>query len=179
MTEIVNNLLKLSQLSEDGEKNIQKELIDLSSLIIKTTERLKGLAEKNEVKIFFKNDSKEKITLLGNEFFLIQALTNLIKNAIIYNVTGGRITIHLKKKKNKALINILDTGIGIHSKDLAHVFDRFYRVDKSRSRQTGGSGLGLPIVLSVIKVHKGTIEIQSEPNKGTSVTVSLPIHKAS
>ena len=95
-------------------------------------------------------------------------------DAIKYNKTAGSVTIELNEQQDNAIITVSDSGIGIDNEEIPKIFDRFYRVDKSRSRGLGGSGLGLAIVKWIIELHKGNIDVESEPDKGSVFTVSLP-----
>jgi len=102
-------------------------------------------------------------------------LMNLIENAIQYNVPNGKVYVTIKDDDSKCLITVADTGIGIPKGEQARVFERFYRVEQSRCRKTGGAGLGLSIVNHIVRYHKGAIELSSEANKGLQVEVSLPL----
>ena len=108
-----------------------------------------------------------------------QVLDNLVSNAIKYTLDGGRIEIAARKVDGGFIaISVKDTGIGIPKKDLGRIFDRFYRVDKARSRNMGGTGLGLSIAREIVKAHGGSISLDSELNEGTTVTVILPANQA-
>ena len=114
-------------------------------------------------------------TILMQEDDLYQILFNLVENGIKYNRTGGRLDITLDSDCENVLITVQDTGVGIPEDALEHVFERFYRVDKARSRSTGGSGLGLSIVRSMVERNKGTIHVESVPDIGTTFYVSFPV----
>lgn len=103
-----------------------------------------------------------------------QLLSNLLENALRYTEPGGRVTVSLKKRASHVLIHVADNGIGIPEGSLSHIFDRFYRVDTSRSRDSGGSGLGLSIVKAIAEAHGGGVEVKSTFGSGTEFTVSLP-----
>jgi heavy metal sensor kinase len=113
--------------------------------------------------------------VMGDSIMLQQAFSNLMDNAIKYTPRGGRVSMEMATCPQQATVRIRDTGVGIPQEDLPHVFERFYRVDKSRSRETGGSGLGLSIARKIVELHGGRIGIQSEPGQGTTVTVALPV----
>ena len=100
-------------------------------------------------------------------------MDNLIQNAIRYNVYKGQVRVMVQKKGNQGILTVSDTGIGIPKEDQTRVFERFYRVDKSRSRETGGTGLGLAIVKHIVELHEGTIDLQSELGKGTTIKVQF------
>ena len=105
-----------------------------------------------------------------------QVVVNIISNAVKYTPEGGTVTVLCGCREDAVYISVSDTGIGIPEKDLPHIFDRFYRVDKARSRKQGGTGLGLAIAKEIVEAHKGTISLDSEYGKGTTVTVNLPIN---
>jgi signal transduction histidine kinase len=112
---------------------------------------------------------------VGDPDRLKQLLLNLVDNAIKYTPKGGQVTLGLLRAEGWAVVTVTDTGIGIPTQDLPHIFERFYRVDKARSRTAGGSGLGLSIVQWIVQAHGGKIDVQSEPDKGTRFTVYLPL----
>ena len=104
-----------------------------------------------------------------------QVLRNLLENAIIHTGNGGRITVTAEEHDNRVKVSVTDTGEGIPAEDLPNIFERFYRIDKSRTRATGGSGLGLTIAKRLVEAHGGQIEVQSEPGKGSRFTFTLPV----
>lgn len=122
-------------------------------------------------------DRLEDVTIEADEDLLSLVWTNLLGNAIKFTPENGRITVSLARQDGKALVIIADNGIGIAEEDRARVFERFYKADKARRRNAGGSGLGLAIVKKVVTLHHGTIRIDSEPGKGTTVSVTLPIRR--
>jgi two-component system phosphate regulon sensor histidine kinase PhoR len=122
-------------------------------------------------------DAAEEMMVIGDKVRLQQLFTNLIDNAIKYT-SEGSIHVTLKKSKDDILVNVQDTGIGIPSEEQEKIFKRFYRVDKSRSKETGGIGLGLSIAEWIVQAHHGKIEVNSELNKGSTFSVHLPIPKA-
>lgn len=174
LTNLTNNLLSLSNLEEIEKgvialnitevnlKRLLKDIISLFSLAIKK----KGL----RVKLVL---PKDDLVVKGDRYFLEQAFINLLENAVNYT-DKGKIEIRLIRGLDYAEIAFSDTGIGIPPDDLARIFERFYVVDKSRSRKTGGSGLGLAIVKHIVNLHQGKIEVKSELGKGSTFTVFLP-----
>ena len=117
----------------------------------------------------------EQLYVMGDENQLIRLFSNLITNALHYTPPGGQVIVSLGKDEHQAVIQIHDTGIGIALKDQARIFDRFYRVNSDRSRQTGGAGLGLAIAQAIAKAHDGKIEVESTVGKGSTFTVRLPL----
>ena len=109
----------------------------------------------------------------GDRARLIQVFMNLISNAISYTANGGTVTVSVEEKEKNVSVSVADTGIGIETGEIPRIFERFYRVDKARSRNSGGTGLGLAIVKHLVELHKGVIKVDSEVGKGTIFTVLL------
>ncbi len=116
-----------------------------------------------------------EIVIPGNETLLARVFSNLIENGINYNLSGGEVLVTLDRKECLAVVNISDTGIGMSPETQPHIFDRFYRADSSRSRHTGGAGLGLSIVTAIVQQHGGQVGVTSNPGTGSTFTVSLPL----
>jgi heavy metal sensor kinase len=167
---IVDNLMLLAR-SDSGDYPIHKTLFRLDTTVKEIFEDLQILAEAQHLSVYLKNC--EVVDFWGDKLLIRRLLLNLCDNAINYT-SKGKIELSLKKGSANIEFVISDTGCGIPSEDLQHIFDRFYRVDKTHSRETGGSGLGLAICQWIVKVHDGTIEINSEIENGTSVRVLLP-----
>lgn len=175
MSKIISDLLALSRLSDaEAKSKFTRNDINLNELIQKTNERLAVLAKANDINLVchLPNDA---VIFNANEALVEAILLNCIKNAIAYNTPHGSVTTTLTVDDKAIHISVADTGIGMSNDDVAKVFERFYRVDKSRSRQTGGSGLGLSIVQAAIDSLGGSIEATSELGKGTTLTISLPL----
>jgi heavy metal sensor kinase len=119
--------------------------------------------------------SVEPATVVGDARLLSEVLSNLVTNGFRYNRPGGRVDVTLGRENGEAVLRVRDTGVGIPTDALPHVFERFYRVDAARSRAHGGSGLGLSIVRWIVEAHKGTVEVLSEPDVGSTFTVRLPV----
>ena len=113
-------------------------------------------------------------TVDGDASRLTQVFYNLMDNAIKYTGRGGSVRVEMSRRDKKVIVKVIDTGIGIPKEDQLHIFDRFYRVDKARSRETGGTGLGLSIVKQIVLLHGGTVTVSSEEEKGSIFTVELP-----
>ena len=172
LSKIINDLLNLAEI-ENWKGEIETERFDTKTLIDEVAWSFHHLYSKKSQQLnihytgdnFFIRGDKEKIE---------RVLVNLIDNAIKYTPERGQISIALFEEKNRVMIIVEDTGIGIPKEHLDRIFERFYRVDKARSRELGGTGLGLAIVKHIIILHKGHIDIDSEPGKGTKITIILP-----
>lgn len=176
MNRIVEDLLILSRIDSNQER-LQFSKTDLSGLIVQSVEKMQVYAGSNNVII--RTDVEQPIYVLGDPHKLKQVLFNVLKNAIDYSNNQGEVKISARKVANQAIVIIEDNGIGISPEDVPHVFERFYRVDKSRSRKQGGSGLGLSIVKWIIQEHRSNISLQSLPGQGTAITISLPLFPSS
>lgn len=163
---IVDNLLLLSRESVDG----FKEEIQIETLFQKIKEDLLPISKERKVSLVIMNGSG---TINGNQTLIHRAIYNLVENGIKYNIAGGTVVLDSIVKENSVVITVSDTGPGIPPESLPHIFEPFYRIDKSRSRAIGGSGLGLSIVKSIIDKHNGTIRVNSVLYKGTTFTVEL------
>lgn len=170
---IVNDLLLLSGLEESG--RLEKERVDLDELS-RTISRMfdPRLRDKNLTLTIEADESSHLV--YGDPFKLEQMLINLLDNAIKYTETGG-ITLTLSRDRTSVVVSVRDTGIGIPRDQLPRIFERFYVVDKSRSKKMGGTGLGLSIVKHIVLLHGGRIEVDSLPGQGTTFTVTLPAEK--
>ncbi|MDD5529219.1 MAG: ATP-binding protein [bacterium] len=169
---IVNDLLALSELQEKG-FNLKLEDVDLKNLVENTLKIFEEKLKNKEINV--KLDVKEPFpNIKADSFKLEQMLINLIDNAIKYT-DKGEIKISLKAIDKMIKIEIEDTGIGIPGKDLSRIFERFYVVDKSRSRKSGGTGLGLSIVKHIILAHNGQIDVESKVGSGTKFSIVLPL----
>ena len=166
--------MKLLALTKDegNTASDEAEIIYMSPTIERVVKMLNGIASKNKIQIAV--DLHQDLPVLIQEDDLYQITYNLVENGIKYNVPGGTLSISLHRQEDMAVLRISDTGTGIPPESLAHVFERFYRVDKARSRQTGGSGLGLAIVRSMVERNNGEIHLQSTVGKGTTFTVFFP-----
>ena len=173
LNNIVNDLLSLSEL-ELGRDRVNKSKFDLKELI---DEVILGfghaLSVKGEKLDFKCKGSNFKIQ--ADRMKIEQVLVNIIDNAIKYSKEAGLVLVSLLEEKNKVIVSVKDNGIGIPPEHLNRIFERFYRVDKARSRQFGGTGLGLAIVKHIVLLHSGTVDIESQVNNGTEVTISLPL----
>jgi len=171
LSSITNRLLLLHNL-DTGRIEYHFETLNLSSILEETFEDAQILAA--EKKLSIELQKKDHICIQGNEELIFRLLWNIIDNAIKYTPEGGNVNIVLKGDKKKVTIRVHDTGIGIPAEETPKIFDRFYRVDKSRTRILGGSGLGLAICKWIVELHKGEIRVESEEGKGSEFTMVLP-----
>lgn len=167
---LIDDILELSQLDEQA-KLPQKERIDLFALAEDVLNRLKPMAEKVGVNTSIKG---EHIAVTGYRKILDEIAYNLCDNAIKYNVEGGSVDVTIDQKDGKPVVTVRDTGIGIPAGHQSHIFERFYRVDKSRSKEIGGTGLGLAIVKHGAMLHDIIIDMKSKENTGTTFVLTFP-----
>ena len=175
MTRLVKDLLLLSKL-DCGLKDMPKEHFDLSDMIKNLTSRLSFSAAEKKQNLVYEPTNALPL-YYGNPDRIEQVLINIVTNAIKYTPQGGSVRITTIHMYNSISVKVKDTGIGIPEKDLEHIFERFYRVDKARSREMGGTGLGLAIAKEIVEAHDGTIEIKSKAGSGTEVVINLPLPK--
>jgi two-component system, OmpR family, sensor kinase len=172
LSAIIDNLLTLSK-ADLGQQTVQFEKVNLKELITELYEDSEILALKKQ--IVFNLTKNEDVSIQGDKLRLRQLFLNLVDNAIKYTPEKGSVSLSLERQNGIALVKVQDTGIGIPKEDQMKIFDRFYRVDKGRSRELGGSGLGLSIAKWIAELHKGHIGVKSEPEKGSTFTVYLPL----
>ncbi len=172
MTRLVKDLLVLSSLENAAPLN--KTLFSMKNMISDVVSTMSLVAGEKGHRLQFKQ-ATEIPMFYGDRDKLEQVLYNIISNSIKYTPNGGRITVRAGKMYDEMRIEVQDTGIGIPEKDLARIFERFYRVDKARSRELGGTGLGLAISKGIIDAHKGEIQIKSKAGEGTTVMIKIPI----
>ena len=172
---VIDNLLFLSRMdSRDYQRSFEK--VHLDEIFLEVFEKTASIA--NEKELAYVIEKMERIPMQGDPILLSRLLMNLVDNAIKYTPRGGRVKISLKKSKGKAELTIQDTGMGIPSEALSLIFNRFYRVDQSRSQQNEGAGLGLSIVKKIADIHQAEVDIHSQLNKGTTAIVSFPLSTA-
>ena len=168
MSELVEDIMKISKLESD--KTIEKTQLKLKNIVVAIVDSLMIEADKKNVKFKL---SLNDCSISGNYDSIYSLIFNLVDNAIKYNKTNGKITIKLQEVSNNVVLSVKDTGIGIPKEDLDRIFERFYRVDKSRSKDSGGTGLGLAIVKHSLIVNNATIKVESELKKGSTFTVTF------
>lgn len=170
MIELIQNIMELSRLDEN--KTLDEfEDVDLLKLAQSVTLRLKHKAQTKGVTL---NVSGSSACVCGVQSILSEVLYNLIDNSIKYNKDNGRVDVKVQDGSEEVTVSVSDTGIGIGAADRERVFERFYRADKSHSKEIGGMGLGLSIVKHGVLFHKGRVELESEPGVGTTITFVLP-----
>ena len=177
-TTLKQALGRLIHLTEDflllgsGEKELVKEPVNLEVLLTEVLHELTSLAKANQVRLTIK--MAEEMIIPADTRLLGRAISNLIENGIRYNHPGGFVTIRVDRQQKGVAIHIEDTGIGIEEGECPHIFERFYRVDRSRARNKGGAGLGLAITAHIVQLHSGHLQVTSTPGKGSIFTIWLP-----
>ncbi|WP_068984263.1 MULTISPECIES: sensor histidine kinase [Lysinibacillus] len=166
LSELVSSLLNMTNMNDE----LANETICLKDVLEDIVSELSHIAEEKDVTLYL--DCDESV-VYGNTDLLYQALYNIVENGIKYNIDGGMVIITVKTDKKQVVVEIKDTGIGIPDEEKKNIFEPFYRVDKSRSREMGGSGLGLSIVHSIIQKHNGNILITDHENGGTCFEITL------
>ena len=174
MERIIESLLTLAK-SEVGELTLEMKQLSLSDMVQELYLQSQLLCETKQIEVSMGLKVEEEVRIRGDELRLRQMFLNLISNAIKYTPEGGKLKIVLAQEDDFAVIDIVDTGIGMHAEHLSHIFDRFYRVDKARNRMDGGTGLGLAIVKWIAEAHGGSISLTSEVGKGSAFSVRLPL----
>lgn len=165
---LINDIIKLSELDNMDDKS-SFEFFDLYDVVSKCIDMLKVTAMKNDVSLFLEKSDDIKIN--ANREMITELVYNLCDNAIRYNNKNGRVDIYIKNIDGKKTFIVSDSGIGIAPEHQERIFERFYRVDKSRSRQTGGTGLGLAIVKHIVSLHNASINLESKLGEGTKITI--------
>ncbi|MDM5156761.1 ATP-binding protein [Bacillus sp. DX1.1] len=171
MQGLIEDLLDLSKIEQQGFK-LNMGTVEVKGLLEEIQMVLENKSQDKE--IYLHIDVPRNVSVIGDPSRLKQIFINLINNAILYTPAGGTVSVQLLQDENSAYIKVSDTGIGISKEEIPRIFERFYRVDKARSRNTGGTGLGLSIVKHLVEAHQGTITVDSEVGEGTTFTVVLP-----
>ena len=163
----------LSLTKVDGQILDESEIIYMAPTVHRVHRMLMPMARQAEISIHLDLEMDSPVLILEDDLY--QIIFNLMENGIKYNLAGGKLTVTLSREEDNAVLKVADTGMGIPEDAIGHIFERFYRVDKARSRQTGGSGLGLAIVRSIAQRNKGEIAVESIPDQGTVFTVTFPV----
>lgn len=164
---LINDIIKLSEL-DGSDIKVEFKKVNLLEVARESVEMLQLAASNHHITLKVEGEDS---FIRGNKSMLEEVVYNLCDNAIRYNNKGGEVTITIKKEERQVILSVKDTGIGISKENQERIFERFYRVDKSRSRLIGGTGLGLAIVKHIVAQHKGEIEVKSELDKGTEIRV--------
>ena len=174
LAKLITDLLDLARL-ESGEGVQKPQPVDVRAVLMVTLARLRPTARRKNITLSWKRSgSTDLYTVDGNETQLTSMFSNLVENAVKYTPPGGRVEVAANTDENEVVVHVSDTGIGIPEKNLARIFERFYRVDKARSKETGGTGLGLSIVRHIAENHGGRVTVESTPGEGSTFTVYLP-----
>ncbi len=173
LLELIDSIINLSRI-ESQSHDQEMELINISDIAKEVISHLRIKAEIKSIELVY---SDQSVSILGNRRMIKDLLYNLVDNAIKYNKPRGKVEVHIMEEDNYCVIEVKDTGIGIPEEEQDKVFERFYMVDKSRSKKLGGSGLGLSIVKHIVKYHNGNISLKSQVGKGTEIQVKIPIRK--
>jgi len=172
MSRIVESLLAISRL-DAGEVKMDKTCLDLGELVVSTADEMRLLAEEKSIGLHTR--AATGIQVEGDRSRLQQVIVNLIDNAIKYTQVGGTVEVSVGREANTAVLEVSDNGPGIPPHAVSHVFERFYRADKARSRANGGAGLGLSIVKAICAAHNAEVKVSSQEGRGTHFRVELPL----
>ena len=170
--QIIGDLLTLVKMDKKSPE-LDIKSVKIENLIEGVLKRIKPIAMQRDIELIF--ESRRTVTAEVDEVKVSQVITNLVENGVKYNKDGGSVKVVLDADHQFFTVKVMDTGVGIPEDSLEHVFERFYRVDKSRSREIGGTGLGLAIARSAVLMHRGTIEVDSKLGEGTTFTVKIPL----
>jgi two-component system sensor histidine kinase SenX3 len=173
LANMVGELIELSRL-QGAEPLPDLEAVDVDTVVAEAVSRYKVAADNADIAVT--TDSPTGYKVLGDQPLLVTALANLVSNAIAYSPKGSPVSISRRRRGDNIEIGVTDRGIGIAAADQERVFERFFRVDKARSRATGGTGLGLAIVKHVAANHNGSIRLWSQPGTGSTFTLSIPAY---
>lgn len=172
---VVDGLLALSRL-DTGEASAEWVKFDLAELVATTADQMSLLAEDKSISVVC--DAPQRVIVEGNRARLKQVIVNLLDNAIKYTPSGGTVRLKVAWQNGQGVLEVADTGIGIPPEALPHVFERFFRVERSRSREQGGAGLGLSIVKSICTAHGAAVEVQSTSDQGSRFCIRFPLPAA-
>ena len=171
LTRLINDILSITKM-ESGNENVEIKKIALDRAVMEVCDLLKIHADEKEVKVYASPNETPSF-IMGNPDRVKQLLINLIENAIKYNKVGGTVTVKVIEDEKQIYLSVSDTGIGVKEEHLNRLFERFYRVDKGRSRAMGGTGLGLAIVKHIVNSMGGFIEVSSKYGEGTEFLITL------
>jgi signal transduction histidine kinase len=170
LTRLIKNLMELTRM--DKMKELNRTEFNLTDLIEEVVEKLEPLAKQKQLTVNIRAPQNFEVYMDYERIFHMVA--NLVDNAFKYNIDNGVVEISCKREDNNVVLTISDTGIGIPEENIPSIFERFVRVEKSRTRESGGFGLGLALVKEIVELHEGKIEVESTINEGTTFKVILP-----
>ncbi len=173
LTRIVNKLLTLTKMDSLSSSQMEFSVMNLSEICANIVKALRPLAEQKNISLDFFADGAIYSKIEKDRLW--EAIYNILDNSIKYTPVGGSVSMDVSKDNGNAIITVEDTGIGIAPEEVYKIFDRFYRVDKARARETGGTGLGLSIALTAVELHGGNIQVESEEGKGSKFMIIIPI----
>ena len=171
--QIIEDLLTLVKMDKSAESQMNIAQVNINSQMELILKRLRPIAKKGNVELIL--ESMREVTADVDEVKMSLAITNLVENAIKYNVDSGWVRVTLDADHKYFYIKVADSGIGIPQEDVDHIFERFFRVDKARSREVGGTGLGLAITKNVVQMHRGVIDVESVHGEGTTFAMRIPL----
>jgi signal transduction histidine kinase len=170
MRTLILDLLDLTKI-ETGKATQKLEKVSIRKIVQMAVDTIRPYSIQKDVDIYV--NTREAIEMRADAGEIEIIMNNLISNAVKYNKNGGRVDIFLEKAENMVKISVSDTGIGLKKEDLEKIFDDFVRIKSNATREVTGSGLGLSIVKKIVDMYKGTVDVQSEPNKGTTFAITL------
>lgn len=170
LSKLIQEIIEISRL-QGGESVLDHERVDVAGVVHEAVEGARLAAEAKRISLVI--DLRDRPRVVGDRDLLVMAVRNLIDNAVTYSDAGSRVTISVTHREDVVSIAVLDQGIGIDPKDQERIFERFYRTDPARARETGGTGLGLSIVKHVALQHGGSVSVWSQPAVGSTFTLSL------
>ncbi|BDD03812.1 sensor histidine kinase [Aureibacter tunicatorum] len=173
LANLVQNLLSISRM-ESGDIQLEFEDFDIYKLTQEIYEQFEAKAEKKQIKLIFSEEIPDKVVVFADRQRIMQVLMNLISNAMKYTESPSEVEVDFKVGEKEVTIYVKDTGLGIPPEDLKRIFERFYRVEKSRSKDKGGTGLGLAIVRHILQAHGNTVSVVSTVGKGSTFSFKLP-----
>lgn len=174
-SQIINDLLSLVRMDKTA-AGLNPVTQNVNELVERVLKRLKPIAEEKNIELVL--ESFRPVVAEIDEVKITQVITNLVENGIKYNVANGWVRVSVNADHKYFYLTVSDSGIGIPDDCRDKIFERFYRVDKARSRQTGGTGLGLAITKTVVLMHKGAIRVYSKEGEGSTFTVRIPLTQA-
>jgi two-component system phosphate regulon sensor histidine kinase PhoR len=172
MAALIDDLDVITQI-ESGYLELEQATFNLSDLVMEVLDQLEQKSKRFGIQVEFVDESRRNVEVIGDAPKIEQVVTNLVSNSLRYGKEGGKTQVRFFDMEEQVLIEVADDGIGMSEEHLPRIFERFYRVDKSRSRNAGGSGLGLSIVKHIIEAHDQSISVRSTPNKGSTFSFTM------